>query len=180
MTDRAEPRQGTLNETSVARRFGKLLACFALVPALILLAATVQGQMHPGSATKAGHHGTAMTSSAKAEYPTMAGPGKKVAIGGDRFLIYSFDKKPKLGTLIMKVQIVDAKGVKDTSFDVKADAGMPSMKGAHETGERPFALSKKGDYLLPINIVMPGDWEVRLTILKEGKALFRGSYQFDV
>jgi hypothetical protein len=65
-------------------------------------------------------------------------------------------------------------------LEVKADAGMPSMRGAHETGDRPFALSKKGDYLLPINIVMPGDWEIRVTILKAGKVTFRGRYNFDI
>ena len=113
-------------------------------------------------------------------YPSMPGPGKQVAIGSDHYLIYGFDKKPKLGTLIMKVEIFTKKGKKDTSFEAKADSGMPSMKGAHETGDRPFKLSKKGDYLLPIDIVMPGDWEIRLTLLKEGKVIFRGSYQFDV
>jgi hypothetical protein len=85
-----------------------------------------------------------------------------------------------MGTLIMKVEIFIQEEKKDTSIEVKADAGMPSMKGAHETGEQPFKLSKKGDYLLPINIVMPGDWEIRLTLLKEGKVIFRGSYQFNV
>jgi len=113
-------------------------------------------------------------------YPPMPGPGKKVPIGSGHYLIYGFDKKPKLGTLIMKVEIFTREGKKDTSMDVKADAGMPSMKGAHETGDRPFKLSKKGDYLLPIDIVMPGDWEIRLTLLKEGKVIFRGSHQFDV
>jgi hypothetical protein len=54
------------------------------------------------------------------------------------------------------------------------------MRGAHETGDRYFKLSRNGDYLLPIDIVMPGDWEIRLTILKDGKVIFRGSYQFDV
>ena len=113
-------------------------------------------------------------------YPSMPWPGKKVPIGDDYYLIYGFDKKPKLGTVIMKVEIFTKEGKKDTSMEVKADAGMPSMKGAHETGEQPFKLSKKGGYLLPINIVMPGDWEIRLTLLKEGKVIFRGSYQFDV
>jgi predicted metalloprotease len=110
----------------------------------------------------------------------MPGPGKKVFIGNDYYFIYGFDKKPKLGTVIMKVEIFTKEGKKDTSMEVKAEAGMPSMRGAHETGEQPFKLSKKGDYLLPINIVMPGDWEIRLTVLKEGKVIFRGSYQFDV
>ena len=113
-------------------------------------------------------------------YPSMPGPGKKVSVGSDYYLIYGFDKKPKLGTVIMKVEIFSKEGKKDTSFEVKADAGMPSMKGAHETGEKPFALSKKGDYLLPIDVVMPGGWEIRLTLSKAGKVIFRGSHQFDV
>jgi hypothetical protein len=113
-------------------------------------------------------------------FAPMPGPGKKVAIGNDGYMIYGFDKKPKMGTVIMKVQVFTKDGKRDTSLEVKADAGMPSMRGAHETGERPFTLSNKGDYLLPINIVMPGDWEIRLTILQNGKVLFRGSYSFNV
>jgi hypothetical protein len=113
-------------------------------------------------------------------FAPMPGPGKKVAIGNDSYIIYGFDKKPKLGTVIMKVEVFTKDGKKDTSLDVTADAGMPSMRGAHETGDRPFTLSKKGDYLLPINIVMPGDWEIRLTISRNGKVVFRGRYNFDV
>jgi hypothetical protein len=115
-----------------------------------------------------------------AVYPPMPQPGKKVPIGGDHYFIYGFDKKPKLGMVIMKVEFFTKDGKKDTSVEVRADSGMPSMRGAHDTGAQPFKLSNKGDYLLPINIVMPGDWEVRLTLLKEGKVIFRGSYQFDV
>ncbi len=133
-----------------------------------------------GHKSKQSEGGSAAPGAERApDYPSMPGPGKKVSIGSDHYLIYGFDKKPKLGTLIMKVEIFTKEGKKDTSFEVKADAGMPSMKGAHETGERLFKLSKKGDYLLPIDIVMPGDWEIRLTLLKEGKVIFRGSYQFD-
>ena len=113
-------------------------------------------------------------------FSPMADPGKKVPIGNGYYLIYGFDKKPKLGTVIMKVEVFTAEGKKDTSFQISADAGMPSMKGAHETGDRPFSLSKKGDYLLPISIVMPGDWEIRLTVSKNGKVFLRGRYNFDV
>ncbi len=129
-------------------------------------------------------HGAVAAAATGAEqqpaYPTMPGRGKKVPIGNDYYFIYGFDKKPKLGTVIMKVEIFTKDGKKDTSIEAKADAGMPSMKGAHETGDQTFKLSKKGDYLLPINIVMPGDWEIRLTLLKGGKVIFRGSYRFDV
>lgn len=113
-------------------------------------------------------------------YPVMSEPGKKVQIGNGYYLIYGFDKKPKLGTAIMKVEIFTREGKKDTSFEVKADTDMPSMRGAHATGDRPFVLSKKGDYLLPINIVMPGDWEIKLTVMRDGKVVARGRYNFNV
>jgi len=145
-----------------------------LVISLLWLPSWAQSQQGHKSESRS------VSTSAEPAYPSMPGPGKKVPIGGDQYLVYGFDKKPKLGTVIMKVEIFTKEGKKDTSVEVKADAGMPSMKGAHETGERPFNLSKKGDYLLPINIVMPGDWEIRLTVLKGGKVIFRGSYQFDV
>jgi hypothetical protein len=150
-----------------------LLLLVILVAWLPLFAESQQAQKSKGVSAVSGTQQTPA-------YPTMPGPGKKVPVGSDHYLIYGFDKKPKLGTLIMKVEIFSKEGKKDISMEVKADAGMPSMKGAHETGDRSFKLSKKGDYLLPIDIVMPGDWEIRLTLLKEGKVIFRGSYQFDV
>ena len=113
-------------------------------------------------------------------YPSMPGPGKKVPVGNGYYIIYGFDKKPKLGTVIMKVEIFTMEGKKDTSIEVKVDADMPSMKGAHSTGDRQFKLSNKGDYLLPIDIVMPGGWEIKLTLLKAGKIIYTGSYKFDV
>lgn len=122
----------------------------------------------------------ASSSAAPASYPSMPSPGKKVPVGKDYYLIYGFDKKPKLGTIIMKIELYTADGKRDTSLEILGDSGMPSMRGAHETGEQLFRISKKGDYLLPINIVMPGDWEVRLTIKKKGTVLFRGSHQFNI
>jgi hypothetical protein len=113
-------------------------------------------------------------------FATMPAPGQKVPIGNDAYLIFGFAKKPKLGPVIVKVEIFTGNGNKDTSFEVLADSGMPSMRGAHETGELPLKLSKKGAYLWPVNIVMPGDWEIRITVKKDGKVIFRGSYQFDV
>jgi hypothetical protein len=130
-----------------------------------------------------GHKPTTAKDGGVAQKPVfapMADPGKKIAIGNGYYLIYGFDKRLKMGTAIMKVEAFNAEGKKDTTFEMKADAGMPSMGGAHETGDRAFSLSNKGDYLLPINIVMPGDWEIRLTVSKEGKVIFRGRYNFNV
>jgi nitrogen fixation protein FixH len=159
------------------KRFFFILFLTAVSLTFLALAAESQ-EGHKSKQTTVGS--AASAAEGTPTYPSMPGPGKKVPIGSDYYLIYGFDKKPKLGTVIMKVEIFTKEGKKDTSIEVKADSGMPSMKGAHETGDRSFKLSKKGDYLLPIDIVMPGDWEVRVTLLKGGKVIFRGSYQFDV
>jgi hypothetical protein len=113
-------------------------------------------------------------------YPQMPDPGKKVMIGKDYYFTYGFDKKPKMGTVILKVELYTMDGKKDVTLELKGNAGMPSMKGAHDTGDRPFKLSQKGVYLLPVDIVMPGDWEIRLTFLKDGRVIFRGSHKFNV
>ena len=130
-----------------------------------------------------GHGATNATDAGAAQKPvflSMPDPGKKVPIGNGYYLIYGFDKRPKMGMVIMKVEVFTGEGKKDTTFEIKGDAGMPSMSGAHETADKAFSLSNKGDYLLPINIVMPGDWEIRLTVSKEGKVIFRGRYNFNV
>jgi hypothetical protein len=146
-----------------------LLTGFFFLPVVALHGADMHG------------HGTQVAGAASMpDYPPLPGPGKKVPIGEGYYLIYGFDKPLKLGRVIMQVEVFTAEGKKDTSLEVKADADMPSMRGAHATGERAFQLSNKGDYLLPISIVMPGDWEIKLTVVKGGKVIFRGRYNFNV
>jgi len=113
-------------------------------------------------------------------YKPLPGPGKKCVIDEDICFIYKFSERPKMGTVILIVQILNKKGEKLTPFILKGRSDMPSMRGAHDSGDQEFKLNKKGDYLLPVNIVMPGDWEVRLTFFKEGKIIFAGSLTFDV
>ena len=107
-------------------------------------------------------------------------PGARVPLGANCYFTYGFSKSPKLGMCIMRVEIFTLDGKRDTSFTVKGDADMPSMRGAHSTGDHDFAVSEKGAYLLPVNLVMPGDWEVRLTFMKKGKTVLRGAYLFDL
>lgn len=148
------------------------LSAFLFLPSLTLEGADTQGQM--------GHQMKGMGAAPMPDFPSMPAPGKKVPIGDGSYMIYSFDKPLKMGTVIMKVEIFTAEDKKETSLEVKADADMPSMRGAHGTGDRAFKLSNKGDYLLPISIIMPGDWEVKLTVAKGGKVIFRGRFNFNV
>lgn len=113
-------------------------------------------------------------------YQALPGEGKKCPIGKDYYFTYSFDKKPQLGTIILKIELFDKDGKKDSSLAVTGDSGMPSMKGHHDSGEVAFKLNKKSEYLLPVNVVMPGDWEVKLVFKKDNKPIYRGSIKFDV
>jgi hypothetical protein len=106
--------------------------------------------------------------------------GEKIPLDSTHYFTYAFTKAPKLGTAVMRVEIFTREGARDTSFTVKGDADMPSMRGVHASGDQNFALSAKGVYLLPVRLVMPGDWEVSFTFLKDGKTLLRGAYLFDL
>jgi hypothetical protein len=117
---------------------------------------------------------------AKVIFQPLPKPGEKVPLNAENYFTYGFDKQPKLGTAIMRVEIFSRDGKRDTSFVVKGDADMPSMRGAHSTGDKEFSLSAKGIYLIPVRLVMPGDWEVRFTFLKKGQTVFRGAYLFDL
>lgn len=116
----------------------------------------------------------------KAGYQVLPKPGEKISLDGGSYFTYGFDKQPKLGVAIMKVEIFSRDGKRDTSYVVKGDADMPSMRGAHSDGEKVYSLSAKGTYLKPVRLVMPGDWEVTFVFEKKGKVVFRGAYLFDL
>ena len=106
--------------------------------------------------------------------------GKKCWIGEDYYFVYKFDKTPKMGTVILKVQLFNKKGKRSTDLNLNGSYGMPSMESAHDYGEQSFKLNKKGDYLLPVNVVMPGEWEVKLTFIKNKKIIYLGKLRFNV
>lgn len=113
-------------------------------------------------------------------FEPMGGPGKKVQIGNEYSAVYSFDKRPKIGTVILKLELLDKQGRKDPSVQIRGRLDMPSMKGAHGTTERSFQMNKNGDYLLPLNLVMRGEWEVALLFVKDKTVIHRGSIRFHV
>lgn len=124
--------------------------------------------------------GASCEESQNKEPDVLAQPGERVTLDAEHYFVYGFDKAPKLGTAIMRVEIFDRSGGHDTTFVVKGDVDMPSMRGAHSTGDKQFSVSKKGIYLLPVPIAMPGEWELKFTFEKDGKAVFHGVYRFEV
>jgi hypothetical protein len=113
-------------------------------------------------------------------YRPLPKPGAKIPLDPEHYFVYGFDKQPKLGTCVMRVEVFSRDGKRDTSYVIKGDADMPSMRGAHSNGEQHFVISAKGVYLMPVRLVMPGDWEVRLSFSDKGKTVLRGAYLFDL
>lgn len=114
------------------------------------------------------------------KFEALPGEGKKCQIGEDYTFQYRFDKKPQLGTVILKIEVFNKEGKKDTSLKITGDSGMPSMRGHHDTGMIEFKLNKNGDYLLPVNVLMPGEWDIRLIFKKDDRAIYKGSFNFNV
>jgi len=127
-----------------------------------------------------GHALTAAVAAQEPVYKELAGPGKKCWIDLDHYFNYRFVEPPKMRTAILKIQLFDKNGQRVTDLNIVGMSDMPSMRGAHESGEVAFKLNKKGDYLLPVNIVMAGEWEVKLHFLKGTDVIYRGSFKFHV
>jgi hypothetical protein len=114
------------------------------------------------------------------EFKDLPKSGKKCWIGEVNYFVYEFDKTPKMGTVILKIQVFDKDGKQVSDLDITGRSDMPAMRGGHDSGEVAFKLSKKGDYLLPVKVVMPGEWEVRLTFSRNKIGIFRGRLTFEV
>jgi len=106
--------------------------------------------------------------------------GKKCWIGEVNYFTWEFDKTPKMGTAILVIKLYDREGKKVSDLAITGKSDMPSMRGAHDSGEVAFKTNRAGDYLLPVNVVMPGDWEVLLTFSRNGIVIFRGRIAFNV
>jgi len=106
--------------------------------------------------------------------------GVKNYISGNEYYLYSFDKKPSLGMVILKVSIFGGSDKKITDYSLTGTSGMPSMKGTHDSGPSSFERNSKGDYLLPVNVVMPGEWAVEFAILKGPQDVYKNAISFSV
>lgn len=107
-------------------------------------------------------------------------PGERFAVSDGIYGKWEFNQKPQIGMVILKVQLFDKNNMKISTLAITGDSGMPSMAGAHDSGDVPFKLNKAQNYLLPVNVVMPGDWQVKLIFSQGEKVLLRAAIRFDV
>lgn len=63
-------------------------------------------------------------------YKPMPKTGKKYELGDGNYIVYDFSEKPKMGTVILKIQVFNKKGEQITPYLIKGRSDMPSMRGA--------------------------------------------------
>jgi hypothetical protein len=109
----------------------------------------------------------------------LAGEGRSCALPGGLHFFYRFASRPKLGTVVLKVQVFGPDGARVTALKISGRTSMPQMKDM-DSGEQGFKLNRKGDYLLPVDIGMPGGWEVVLSFYKGSQRIYRGKIGFEL
>jgi hypothetical protein len=114
------------------------------------------------------------------EEMTILKPGERFQVSDGITGEWEFNQKPQIGMVILKIQLFDKNNAKISSLSITGDSGMPSMPGSHDTGDVAFKLNKAQNYLLPVNVVMPGDWAVKLIFSQGEKVLLRAVVRFDV
>jgi len=160
----------------------KQLLVLAVLPLFCAAQACAQAQ----TGTK-GHrpHGAKMEKAAvqpvkseqAAQPVALSAAGKNNPLPSGGYFTWQFDKKPQLGTLIIKIRAYDKSGKQVSRYEIYGESGMPEMR-AHDSGPVKFQLNKKGDYLLPVEVAMPGQWRTTVRIKQEGREILAGNIDF--
>ena len=87
--------------------------------------------------------------------------------GGEYILKHEWPEKPKVGSYTLKVNLVDKSGKSVEGVEVAVKHDMPKMR-CNSGGSGVMKQNNKGDYLLPINFAMRGDWRIVISARKEG------------
>ncbi|MDH7500955.1 MAG: hypothetical protein QHH30_11305, partial [candidate division NC10 bacterium] len=86
-----------------------LFLALALIP-VALPAQQGEHSQHPAH----GASGGVAAHSEEPDYPQLPGFGQKCWIGEEYYFTYQFDKRPQMGTAILKVQLFEKSGMRIT------------------------------------------------------------------
>lgn len=101
-------------------------------------------------------------------------------IDKEHYVTYEWNKSPKIGSFILLVNVFDKSKNRLSNLNVTANAYMPSMKGSHDTGDKPMKLNKKSQYAIPVYFMMLGDWEIELKFNKSNRQIGSAYVQLDI
>lgn len=110
----------------------------------------------------------------------LASSGKLYSISKDYYVKYHWQTKPKIGTKLLIVELYNKDKKLSNALTVTANAYMPSMRGAHDTGHQAFKLNKNKAYVLPVNFMMLGAWELELKFNQGKSNIYTGYIQLKI
>ncbi|MDR3112191.1 MAG: hypothetical protein LBU55_03355 [Elusimicrobiota bacterium] len=93
---------------------------------------------------------------------------------------YEFVKNPKIGTVVLKITAFNKKGIQTGNLDFIANYDMPAMRGSHTFFNKKFKKNKNNIYLLPVNFVMRGVWEVNIVVKESNRSIFSGVFMVKI
>jgi len=102
---------------------------------------------------------------------------KIVWLNNDYYAKYTWEKKPKIGTVLLFVDVYNKNKQLTKDISIQANAYMPSMRGAHDTGFKAMKLNKKNRHVIDVNFMMRGAWELELKFVKGNKAIYNALVQ---
>jgi hypothetical protein len=105
---------------------------------------------------------------------------QKIIIDDNYYFTYVFSGKPKIGPSVIRISIFNTDGSQNTSLEILGAYDMPQMRGHHSSGPVKFRQNKSGDYLMPLNSVMRGKWEILLEFQEDGKNIFTGIININI
>jgi len=149
---------------------------FSFLMVVMALSVCAYSKEAPAGAKPGGSASSPVTAADSSACKPLPGEGEKVELPGGGWFTYKLGKK-ELGTVVLKVQVFGKDGKRTTAHDIFGSYDMPEMKGMHASGDRKFSLSKKQDYLLPVDFAMPGEWEISVSFRKAGKAVYCGYFR---
>jgi hypothetical protein len=99
---------------------------------------------------------------------TACSKGEKegIAVSGEYTIKYAWPKKPDVGFSTLKVNLFDKEGkpVEDAAIAARyAMLTMSCCAGVTDAMKR----NNKGDFLIPLQFTMRGEWEITLSITKD-------------
>jgi hypothetical protein len=105
---------------------------------------------------------------------------QKIQINENYYFKYVFPEKPRLGQSVIKISVFDKDGNQSANLSLTGAYDMPQMRGHHSSGPVKFQKNKNGDYLMPLNSVMRGKWEIMLQFKEEDKILLEGAIEINI
>ena len=150
-----------------------------IIISIILMAiAPFTAQTHCGSCST-GKSAT-VTEKAETTQVVLSNPKKAQWISKDYYVEYDWNKTPKIGTSILSVKVFDKSKKPVTDLAITADVNNTSQKDTKATGDIALKPNKKGEFIVPVNFVSQGNWEIQLRFAKGDKALSNASIRVEI